>query len=199
MEMASNLTEQQVTFFAQRSTLRRYLVFYVSVIILYVLIVVSYFFLYASFIFSSSSLLFLFVLLAFLVLVSVILFSRMVALIVRKLAHQDFTLALNHKGITVAGNNEIFLSWAEIRALSRRRYLFNYLSIYPKDPQRVLKQFGPMRRILLRLSILRTGTPISVPGWFFSVPVEQILLQIVERFGDEVRTHEIQVRLTSNR
>ena len=203
METQSNPTKQQVVFFAQRSTLLRYLVLYIAMIVAYVWIIMSYFFQFGSLGSSSPSLLPLFALLILLTLILVVALGRILILIVHKLAYQDFTLVLNHEGITtspVTAMNKISLSWAEIGTLSTRRVsFFNYFCIYPKDLQQLLKRFGPVRRILLRLTTLRTGTPLNVPGWFFSVPVDQILLQVLENFGDELRTHEIQVKLQGGR
>jgi hypothetical protein len=56
-----------------------------------------------------------------------------------------------------------------------------------------LKQFHPMQRAFIRMNMRSTSAPINVPQWFLAAPIEQILRQIAEHFGDKLRAHEVQV------
>ncbi len=93
----------------------------------------------------------------------------------------------------------LFLPWSDIASLSevslqqtpsKSTY---YLCIDPKDRVQFLSRFHILQRVFVRLASIATGLLISVPHWYLSEPVGEVLSHIQQDCRAQLSEHHIQV------
>ena len=144
----------------------------------------------------------------FMAIISLLLFFSVMLILpftistIRRLVSRKPALLITPQGIgfrdlPVTGN--IFFSWSEMASLSvvfvHQSYgkPYTYLCLDPKNRVQFLACFHLLRRLLVVLGSVATGSLISVPQWFLSEPVEEVFSYIQDTFQEKLRTHEVQI------
>jgi succinate dehydrogenase/fumarate reductase cytochrome b subunit len=122
-------------------------------------------------------------------------------LVIRRLISREPVLSFDEHGITLRDLlGTQMLLWAEIDSLSVRAYrstslstYIEYLGICPKDTERYLLRLHPLLRLLLRQVTRRLGTPISLPQWYLTAPIAEILTQVQQVFSSTLHAYHIEI------
>lgn len=113
--------------------------------------------------------------------------------------HKTIVLVVNRDGFSFGESHTIgrfLLPWSEIEAI----YLANKhlaslfcLSLRLRDLPHFRTRLNPLQRLSVRKKPGRTGTPINLQQLVLSMPLEELLSQIIERFADELNHYEVRL------
>src|SRR5262249_4503408 len=116
---------------------------------------------------------------------------------VRRLISHEAALIIDAQGITIRDYfpvGSLWLSWAEVAALSARSPSYGYLCIRLRNLDTFTANYHPIQHFFLRWNPSNNNAPITIPRAFLALSVPQILAQICDRFGDELNRYQISVQ-----
>lgn len=106
------------------------------------------------------------------------------------------TLVISSHGIRVGrlfGSSDIMLPWDETAAIFLNTSTgYRLFCVRPTHPWRFLGRFGPYTRFCL-LSNMLYGAPIVVYQSFLDQPIEHLIKQIQEHYGETLALHGVQI------
>ncbi len=137
-----------------------------------------------------------------LALCAVIQVSSFVLMALRRLISSQPAVLITLSGIEcrdLPAIGNLFLPWSDIASFSEvsiqqtpSKSIY-YFCIDPKDRVQFLSHFHILQRVFVRLASIATGLLISVPHWYLSEPVGEVLSHIQQDCRAQLNEHHIQV------
>ena len=115
------------------------------------------------------------------------LFGFLSVRVLRKIIQAPTVLTIDSGGIDDRTSSLSLgrIPWDQILDLEERE---ESMRVYVRDPESLVSQAGPIKRVVLRLLTRRTGTPVHIGLTGLRIPAEQVR----DRMEEEMYRHELE-------